>query len=966
MARNDDVVYRCPLCGAVYSPAQAVDLGFYCHAPLERYVEGRARELLLRPRLSRSPDSVSLGSTWDEQGLAEPVEYVALDPPEGQLAVQAIPPAQNEVDPTVVEQILGSVTRGPLSLELAGCSEGQRMFLRGPGPVVRHAQAQLQAGYGQVAFRPLPAGEDPVRQGGRVAASAACTLRRPPYFPLRTWRQFGGTDDLAQTRYQGTVKGADPIRVLVGALDGLEEGERALAQLVLVSRAPEDWADPYQGSAQQVDFRVKAASPAGQARGALLAGGMLLAFLDAIFLCHAVSAFVRYGLSWQAMGPLAIVALLAAVSVAAGCGIAVGWRRLTTQLNANPQVVRQKVSQAAFHVQLRFWAWAETGERAREILDRLLSAYSVYNLAEGNALVPDAGRPVHPTVLADETAPTMLLNLTEIAGMWHMPMGELPERMGRQMFFRRVPQEITRPQDGAVFLGYSTKGDEPVYLPPAAVESGIFIAGKPQVGKSTLMELVAETAMQDRQRALVVIDPHQDMVRRLMSLVPPERIDDVRCLDLAETGAFPGINLLDMTLGVPIDKVVSDLIVVGQALWTDYWGPRMESVLRYAARTIALINRRRVSEGRPDEQLGVLFIPRLLLARDRRREAYLLANLPPARDPDVSDVLWWWRFYYAEQRTSLIQQVVSPVITKIYHLSGVETLRNVFGQPRTTVDFRQVIRDRGIVLVNSGGAFLGQDVGAFVGALVLNYLDAVTREQGALPREQRVAVTAIVDEFQSIRGGVSWRDFLGQLRKFGAHVVLGTQSLAGMREDNRELPGEILAGVMTAVVFQVNAEDARYLQHELDMSVPPTSMTNLSPFHAYVKTVGPDRSRLPTLEVRLRTPLEGDPVALALVRRKMRGYTKDTAGVEALLRQAEKEPVDDYDAALAQETALRERLVRGEQVVSRDELLAATRAMGTRSTQTYGPRSGGIGRGLRTRVGRRRPGRMGGYRVASE
>ncbi len=950
MNRGEVVVYCCPICGAAYSPDQAVDLGFYCHAPLER-----------------STSQKDGGSADAEAGGAEATVYMTLDPPEGQVAVQVIPPAQNEVDPTVVEQILGSVTRGPLSLELAGSSDGQRMFLRGPEPVVRHAQAQLQAGYGQVAFRPLPAEEDPVQQGGQVVVSAVCTLRRPPYFPLRTWRQFGGTDDLAQTRYQGTVKGADPMRVLVGALDDLADGEQALVQLVLVDRAPEDWADPYQGSAQQMDFRVKAASPAGQARGALLAGAILLAFLDMIFLCHAVSVFIRYGLSWRAMGALGIVMFLTAVSVAAGYGIAIGWRRLTTRLNANPQVVRQKVSQPAFHTQLRFWVWAGTEGRAREILDRLLSAYSVYNLAEGNALVPDTGRPVHPTVLADDGVPTMLLNLTEIAGMWHMPMGELPERMGRQMFFRRVPQEITRPQDGAVLLGRSTKGDEPVYLPPTAVESGIFIAGKPQVGKSTLMELIAEAAMRDSRRAVVVIDPHQDMVRRLMSLVPSERIDDVRCLDLADTSAFPGINLLDMTLGVPIDKVVSDLIVVGQALWTDYWGPRMESVLRYAARTIALINRRRVAEGRPDEQLGVLFIPRLLLAQDRRREAYLLANLPPAGDPDVSDVLWWWRFYYAEQRTSLVQQVISPVITKIYHLSGVETLRNIFGQPRTTVDFRQVIRDRGIVLVNSGGAFLGQDVGAFVGALVLNYLDAVTREQGALPREQRVAVTVIVDEFQSIRGGVSWRDFLGQLRKFGAHVILGTQSLAGMREDNRELPGEILAGVMTTIVFQVNAEDALYLQHELDMSVPPTSMTNLSPFHAYVKTVGPGRSRLPTLEVRLRTPLEGDPAVLALVRQKMKAYTKNADEIEALLRRAEKEPVDDYDAALAQSVALRERLTRGEQVVSRDELLAAARAMGTRSTQTYGPRSGGIGRGLSTRVKRRRrPGRMGGYRAVME
>jgi hypothetical protein len=951
VSREEVVVYRCSICGATYPPDQAIDLGFHCHAPLER--------------------STSRG-IWEGTGSAEAAAggmtatpYVPLELPEGQVAVQAIPPAQNEVDPTVVEQILGSMTDGPLSLELAGDAEGQRMFLRGPEPVVRHAQAQLQAGYGQVAFRPLPPEEDPVQQGGRVVASASCTLRRPPYFPLRTWRQFGGTDDLAQVRYQGPVKVADPIRVLVGALDGLQEGERALVQVVLVRRAPEDWADPYQGAAQQVDFRVRAASPAGQARGALLAGGMVLAFLGLVFLCRAAAALARHGLSWQAMGPLAVLGFLATASAAAGYGIFLGWQRLTTILNANPLVVRQKVSQPAFHVQIRFWAWAETAERAQEVLRRMLSAYAVFNLAEGNGLVPTDRRPVHPVVLADEDVPTMLLNLTEIAGMWHMPMGELPERMGRQMFFRRVPQEITRPTEGAVHVGHSTKGGDPVYLPYVAVEAGMFIVGKPQVGKSTFMETIAEPAMRDPGRALVVIDPHQDMVRRLMGLVPPTRLDDVRCLDLAETGAFPGINLLDMTLGVPVDKVVSDLIVVGKALWSEYWGPRMEQVLRYAALTIALVNRRRVAEGHPERQLGVLFIPRLLLANSRRREAYLLANLPPAGDPVIDDVLWWWKYYYDAQRTALVQQVISPVITKIYHLSGVESLRNVFGQARTTVDFRRVIREAGIVLVNTGGATLGQDVGAFVGALFLNYLDAVTREQGALPRDRRVPITVVVDEFQSIRGGVSWRDFLGQLRKFGAHVILGTQSLAGMREDNRELPGEILAGVMTVVAFQVNAEDARYLQHEFDLSVPPTSMTNLPPYHAYVKTIGPDRSRLPTLEVRLRPPSEPDPAVVAMVRRRMASYTRPAEEVEVDLRRMEEEPVDEYDAARAQDAALRSRLAEGQQVLTADDLLAAARAMGTRSTQNYGPRSGSVGRGLKTRLGRRRPGAVGGYRVAS-
>lgn len=953
IGRVSEVKYLCPVCNTWYTPLEAAEVGHFCHVRLERVVEeaGSPLDVLRRADV--------------EVRVAEP--YHRLDPFDGYTTIQAIPPAQNEVDPTVVEQVLGSFADGPLALELVGDSDGQRMFVRGPISIVHHAQLQLQAGYGQVAFDNVSEEQDPVYAGEGFLASSACSLRRPEFFPIKTWRQFGGEDSLQQTGYQGkgTAKAADPMRVLVGALDGLAEGERGLAQLVLRRRAPEDWADRYQGSAQETDFRMKAASPAGQARGAMMAGAIVLGFLDLVFLCQAVVMVVRYGVfSRQSFFPLAFVAFLVLVNVASGYGLSRGWRRLTTVLSANPQVVRQKVSQPAFHAQLRFFAWAKTPERAQEILKRLQSAYAVFALAEGNAFVSNGARPIHPALLdRPEPVKDFILNLTEIAGLWHMPLGELPERMKRQMFFRRTPQVLTDATPGSVELGRSTKGGEKVYLPAKAVEGGIFMDGKPQVGKSTTMEFIASAAMQDPSRAVVVIDPHQDMVHKLMALVPPDRVEDVWCLDMAEEEVFPGINLLDMTMGASVDKVVSDLIVIGQALWSDYWGPRMEQIMRYAARTIALINRRRVAIGRPDEQLTILFIPRLLLSDSKKRKAYLMANLPSVSDVDVKDVLWWWNDYYDQTSDYLLQQVISPVITKLFHISGVKVLQRVFGQPRTTIDFRRAIANRGIVLVNSGGALLGAEVGAFVGSLVVNYIDTVVREQGALPRDQRVEMTVVVDEFQSIRGAVSWRDILGQLRKFGAHVVLGTQSLAGIREDNPQMPGEILAGVMTTLVYQVNAEDALYLENELDMSVPPTSMTNLSPYHVYVKTIGPDRKRLPVMEVRLRDPLIGDPTAFRLVRQKMGRYAVSAIEADAFVRQMTEEPIDEYDAALSAKTQMITQITDGKQVISTKDLLTAVQAMGTRSSQSYSPKSGAIGRGLSTRrkkqeQRRTRPGRI--------
>ena len=58
---------------------------------------------------------------------------------------------------------------------------------------------------------------------------------------------------------------------------------------------------------------------------------------------------------------------------------------------------------------------------------------------------------------------------------------------------------------------------------------------------------------------------------------------------------------------------------------------------------------------------------------------------------------------------------------------------------------------------------------ALVGASLLNLVDAVVREQGNLPIEQRHGALVVVDEMQSM---------LSELGKFRASFILATQSLA--------------------------------------------------------------------------------------------------------------------------------------------------------------------------------------------
>lgn len=968
------IVYRCWHCGRTYDPEEANRAAFACHG-----------SLLERERVA------------DTGAPTQPLQCADAD---GGWAVRRIvPPPDNDRDAAAVEQLLGSLhgIPGPLSLEITGDAHQRQMLVRGSPPAVDHVVHQLQAAYGQVSWED-PGDDDPalylLNSGDHPdvvhVTHRRMELRRAVFYPIKTWREF---DE------------ADPLRVLLGAFRGLEPGELLLSQLVLLRPAPDDWSDPYQGSAQDVDFRMKAASPAGQARAGLFALGIILASLDLAMLFVSLGVFFRPSVGFldvlKVMGGLG---LLAAINVGLAVPAWRAWRALAARLNANPQVVQRKVSLPAFECELRLWAVAPTPERSETLMPRLASAYRLYNLADGNALIYAEERiswfarlikrdaqeqgPVAPHILP--LAPSasgvrhpieairqalgkqrgLVLNLAELAGLWHMPVGEALELVRREGYERFIPLPEEVSDSDGVPIGVSVKDDQtcvPVSLSGDAVRRNVLLIGKTQMGKSNLMEILAHTAMREPESALVALDPQGDMVRHLLGLVPPDRMHETYYVDFADRQRCVGLNLLDMTLGLEVDKVVSDLIGLGEALWSKYWGPRMEAVWRYATRTLALINVRRVAMGVPERQYTILDVPPLLLAPRDRREPFLLANLP-LDTPDGQDVRWWWSRWYEPLRSSLQQDVISPVLTKVFRLSGHSSSRSVFGQAVSTLNLRQVLRQGSILLVHTATGELGEEIGGFMGAVILNLLNVVIRERAAEARAGRTPCLVIVDEFQSIPA-VNYGALLSELQKFEVAFVLGTQSLARLRAIERELPGIIFASVATLMAFQVNHEDAKYVSGELD-GVPPPSLVNLEPFHAYVKTTGRDGRRLPVYSMRSNPPIAPDPDVAAQVLEQVSGYSCLAAGVQEQASRLALELSDSAEARQREEEINALLQAREESdFITEQQLGELARMMATRSTQDYGPKAGSIGRGTSARSEQsRRAGRSGrrrpqGFRV---
>ncbi len=811
--------------------------------------------------------------------LVIPRPIISLSPAPANMAVLDITlPRANERDQMAVINLLSSLMTGlPFSLEMLGDGNGRRLLARGDRATLRHIQQQLQGAYTDVECEVLSLHDDPTKpkplsvpQGQqeipapegkgwpvRPPAAAACRmgLRRAPFYPLNT---YAGVD----------FAEGDPVSAVLGAL-AMEPGEQGHVQIVLAP-APTDWADRWQGYTYTSSIMVRGhTSPAHAgmafalvAQTLLAAIGLLLA-LSLFFFARAhpsPGAWIRFTLS----APLLFLGV--------GIGIFTLERlkqRFKANAPGNPEVIRDKLSRPAYYADIRLWAFASDQDTARRLLGRMVAAFAVFNRSEGNDLVMlnETPRPANDLTVEGRYGPLgmgapMILNVAEVSVMWHLPMGELPEGAAGKLF-RTV---LARPDwlvPGSILLGHTVRGARrvPFGLSPEMLHKNVFLIGKTQLGKSNLQVILANTVLEDPESSLVVVDPHQDMVNWVLSLVPPKRVDDVIYIDVSNGALSVGLNLFDLGLGIPGHKLVDDFVKMGSTLWRDNWGPRMESALRGAAALIMAVNARVPR----DEQMTILDIPHLFTYPKIRR------GLIAAYVSDTSLASWWLDEWETETKYRQAE-ISSPVRTKIHRFQTSPPVRHMVAQPACTVDIRQAIHERKIILVNTATGMVGEDTGGFIGAVVLNYLNSAIREAAALPRQQRPKLVAIIDEFQSVPG-VNYGALLGELQKTGAGFVLGTQSVSQMRDAqagsarggmDRSMVGMLFSNLHTVISFQVSGEDARFLQDEFDGALEVADLTNLDRHAAYVKT-SLNGVRLPVVQVHtIPAPAGSSQVARAI------------------------------------------------------------------------------------------------------
>lgn len=462
---------------------------------------------------------------------------------------------------------------------------------------------------------------------------------------------------------------------------------------------------------------------------------------------------------------------------------------------------KQKITRPFVGAVVRVGLRTSTSERAEEIF-RALDACFRLEQPGSNSLhrLPNNGYPAseYDTIehllhagKRQSCRTGMLLSHDELFSLVHLPLARAGDTRLRLVQQRtkapRLERISTEVENGGVF-GYNEHGEytREIVLTPEQRSRHTYIIGVSGTGKSTLLfGLVLADMLAGRGCA--VIDPHGDLIEKLLEYVPENRLNDVVLFDPSDEEYPIGFNILVAHSDAEKNLLANDLVAVFRRLSTS-WGDQMNTVFVNAI--LAFLES---SRG------GTLVDLRNFLVD----KEYRLKFLETVKDEGV-------RYYWTKEFPMLTGKPQGPILTRLDAFLRPKMIRNMVSQKENKLDFSALINRKKIVFAKLAHGAIGPEDSYLLGSLLVAKFQQAAFSRQNLPQSERSLFNLYIDEFHDFITP-SIASILSGGRKFGLGLTLAHQELRQLWSRDEQVASAVLAGPATRVCFRTGDWDAQKL-----------------------------------------------------------------------------------------------------------------------------------------------------------
>lgn len=493
------------------------------------------------------------------------------------------------------------------------------------------------------------------------------------------------------------------------------------------------------------------------------------------------------------------------------------------------ELVQKKLSSPTVETNIRLIASSGDTHRTDLIMDELESSFNQYENTLANRLSftrITGGRGLRTFIHSFAYrlfAPSQKvpLSLREVTTMYHFPpkgIESSPHLIQSRFTSAPAPQQL--PKEG-ILLGYNTyRGTKtPIRMSPADRLRHLYVIGQTGAGKSSFMKTLISQDIQEGN-GVCFIDPHGNDIIDILANIPPERYEDVIYFDPAEISRPFGLNMLEYDASHPEQKsfIVNEMLMIFRQLYGDVpesMGPAFEQYFRNATQLVM---------EDPASGSTLMDIGRVLSNKEFRDLKLSRSNNP------IVNQFWNEIATQAEGEASL-QNIVPYITNKFDEFTGNDFMRPIIGQQESSFNFRELIDNKKILLVNLSKGRLGERNANLLGLIIVGKIFMAALSRADNPRGDFAPFYLYIDEFQNITTS-SIPGILSEARKYKLSLTIAHQYLGQVDEKIRDA---VFGNVGSMAVFRVGQEDAEFFEKQYAPVFKALDFTSIENLSAYMK-----------------------------------------------------------------------------------------------------------------------------------
>ena len=715
-----------------------------------------------------------LGSGGDDVEVFEEVRNLQM--------MQILVPRENDKTPLAAEQMFSSIhgilegsvkSLDLVSFEIASSGEdGIRFFAAVPQHLSKFVEGQIYAQYPNADIRHV-ADYVSEKPGDETFVTAGIVeLDKSFIFPIKTFRNFD----------------VDPLAAITGAVGDLADRESAWIQLVM-----RPISNYWQEDSKEYITAIR--------EGKDIEGVSILKKLGNLV----VKMFEALATSEDDKGKEVV--------------------QLAPGQEGELAEIETKMLKVGSEICIRVVTRADSQIRAEQIFRDVVASFKQFTTAHLNSFMYAEPENTGEEIYKDYTKRFLnadtedILNIEELASVFHLP---------------NISVETPN-----IVWSRARKGEPPMNLPTVAssdnvnvfgetdyrgerIEFGLkkddrrrhfYLLGKTGAGKTTLFKNMFISDVLAGEGACF-IDPHGEVVEELLNYIPEHRKNDVIYFNPADVDNPIGFNMLELSDQSQRDLVADGVVEVFKKQFDYSWGPRLQYILTNTISTCL-------------EAQGTTLLSVIRMLNDKNYRKFVLKQV---KDP-ILYKFWDEEFAQMSQNNRLATEAVAPIQNKVGRFLSSAVIRNIVGQVHSTIDLREIMDEKKILLVNLAQGKLGEETASLLGGMIITRLQSTAMERIDIPQDIRTDFYLYVDEFQNY-ATESFAKILSEARKFKLNLVMTNQYIDQLPETVQQA---IFGNVGTLGSFVVSQSDANILANEFAPIFMPEDLVALDAYSMYVK-----------------------------------------------------------------------------------------------------------------------------------